>query len=82
MMNLTNQNENFTKNQNEPKEQENLRKAFCFRKKTNKTFSRLKSGQKNKLLIKAILQSLERYKNENLFFHAELVEFLDDKKRI
>lgn len=50
--------------------QEKIRKKFDFRKKTNKAFSKLKSGEKNKMLICAIYKGFENFKRENLFFQG------------
>lgn len=61
--NFSNLSVDFTKSQSEAKE----RKKFQFRKKTNKAFSRLKSGEKNKMLMSAILNAFTQFKRENLF---------------
>lgn len=68
--------ENFIKSNAQHREQsgEKQRKTFSFRKKTNKAFSKRASGQKNKLLLKAIYKAFERYQNENLFFGELLNE--------
>lgn len=68
LMNLTELKKGYIKSQNAKRQK--VRKSFLFHKKTNKVFLRCNSGEKNKMLVKAIENAFKLYKQENLFLQG------------